>query len=50
MRLRKLEVEGITVVKLGMNDALGDDVGCFEIKRRPDTVEFSNIIIVKFGK
>lgn len=50
MRLRKLELEGVTVVKLGMNDAIGDDVGYFEIKIRPDTVKFSNIVIAKFIK
>ena len=38
-------VEGITVVKFGMNDGGGNGRGCFEIEVRADASELTNMVI-----
>ena len=42
-------VEGITVVKFGMNDGGGNGRGCFEIEVRADASKLMNMVIAGFG-
>ena len=41
MRLRKIVVERVTVVKFGVDNRGSDCTGCFRIKIRMDTAEFT---------
>ena len=42
-------VEGITVVKFGMNDGGGNGRSCFGIEVRADASKLTNMLIAGFG-
>jgi len=49
LRLWEVVVEGITVVKFGMNDEGGNGGSCFGIKVRADASELTYMVIAGFG-
>ena len=42
-------VEGVTVVKFGMNDGGSNGRSCFGIEVRADALELMNMVIAGFG-
>jgi len=50
LRFRKIVVERDTVVKFGVDNRGSDGTGCFRIKVRTDTAEFSDMRIAGLGK
>ena len=50
LRLRKIVVERVTVVKFRVDNRGSDGTGCFRIKVRTDTAEFSDMRIAGLGK
>ena len=46
LRLRKIVVERVTVVKFRVDNRGSNGTGCFRIKVRTDTAEFTNMRIV----
>ena len=46
LRLWKTEVEGVTVIKFGVNN----EGGCFEIKIRTNATKLTNMRIARFGQ
>ena len=42
MRLRRIVVERVSVVKLRVDNRGSDGTGCFRVKVRTDTAEFTN--------
>ena len=48
LRLRKIEVEGVAVIKLRVNNGGGDGTSCFKIKIRTDAAELTNVRITRF--
>jgi len=47
LRFREIEVEWITIIKLGVDNRGGDGTGCFEIKEGADTTKL-NMRIARF--
>ena len=47
LRLRKIVVERVTVVKFRMNNRGSNGTGCFRIKVRMDTAEFTDTRIAE---
>ena len=48
LRLREIEVEGVAVIKLRVNNGGGDGTSCFKIKIRTDTTNLTNVRITRF--
>ena len=48
LRLRKIEVEGVAVIKLRVNSVGGDGTKCFEIMVRTNTTKVTNVRISRF--
>ena len=42
LRLRKIEVEGVAVIKLRVNNGGGDNTSCFKIKIMTDAAKLTN--------
>ena len=43
--LQKVKVQRVTVVKLGMYNRSGDDVGCLEVKIGVNAAQLTNVIV-----
>jgi len=50
LRLRKIEVERVTVVKFRVDNRGSNGNGCFRIKVRTDTAELTNMRIAGLRK
>jgi len=50
LRLRKIELERLTVVKFRVDNRGSNDTGCFRIKVRTDTAELTNMRIAGLRK
>ena len=48
MRLREIELEGVVVIKLRVNNGGGDGTSCFKIKIRTDTTKLTKVTITRF--
>ena len=48
LRLREIEVEGVAVIRLRVNNGGGDGTSCFKSKIRTDTTKLVNMRITRF--
>ena len=48
LRLREIEVEGVAVINLRVNNGGGDSTSCFKIKIRTDAAKLTNVRITRF--
>ena len=48
MRLREIEVEGVAVIKLRVNNGGGNGTSCFKIKIRTDITKLTSVRITRF--
>ena len=48
LRLREIEVEGVAVIKLRVNNGGDDGTSCFKIKIRTDAAKLTNVRITRF--
>ena len=48
LRLRKIEIEGVAVIKLIVNNGGGDGTNCFKIKIRTHATNLTNVRITRF--
>jgi len=50
MTVWKVMIERVTVVKFRVNYGGGNGAGCIEVKVRPDTAKFTNVIVARLRK